>query len=311
MPDFLGFRPERRGWSHQKTLAISAGIAAPDTRGAHPRRSAVDAGRQARYGYGYGVFSIAALVPSPPLLVPELCGRPGAPGGDPDDPVAVLRAAALDAAAALAASAARWTVLGVGERDQNFPSTTRGTFRGFGADVVVGLGPAPREPAPADAQLPLPVLIAGWLRERVAPGIEVTARLLAADTAPAECAEIGTALRAELDADPAPHAVLVVGDGAATLTVQAPGYLDERAAPEQERVDAALRAGARAGLAALDPVLCADLLIEGRAAYQALAGLFAADPADPRVRTLYQGAPFGVGYDVSVWQPGGREGIEQ
>ncbi|MFE3544845.1 hypothetical protein ACFXK0_17945 [Nocardia sp. NPDC059177] len=257
------------------------------------------------------MFSIAALVPSPPMLVPELCGRPPAPGGDPDDPVAVLRAAALAAAGALAAAADRWTVLGVGARAENFDPGTVGTFRGFGADVVVGLGPGTRAAGPADAQLPLPVLVAGWLREQVSPAISVRARLLADDTAPAQCVRAGAVLRAELDADPVPHAVLVVADGAATLTVGAPGYLDERAAPAQAALDTALRAGSRAGLAALDPELSAQLLLDGRAAYQALGGLFAADPADPLVRTLYQGAPFGVGYDVSVWQPNGQEGTGQ
>lgn len=242
------------------------------------------------------------------MLVPELCGRAPAPGADPGDPVVALRTAALDAATALAAVAERWTVLGVGERDGNFGPATTGTFRGFGADVVVGLGPAAVPPAPADAQLPLPVLVAGWLREQVAPTISIRARLLAADTTPAECLRAGAALRAELDADPAPHAVLVLADGAATLTLAAPGYLDDRAAPVQTALDTALRTGSRAGLAALDPALCAELVLDGRAAYQALGGLFAGDPADPRVRTLYQGAPYGVGYDVSVWQPCGQEG---
>ncbi|MGW4631168.1 hypothetical protein [Nocardia sp. NPDC004415] len=254
------------------------------------------------------MFSIAALVPSPPMLVPELCGRAPAPGADPGDPVVALRTAAFDAATALAAVAERWTVLGVGERDGNFGPATTGTFRGFGADVVVGLGPASVPPAPADAQLPLPVLVAGWLREQVAPTISIQARLLAADTTPAECLRAGAALRAELDADPAPHAVLVLADGAATLTLAAPGYLDDRAAPVQTALDTALRTGSRAGLAALDPALCVELVLDGRAAYQALGGLFAGDPADPRVRTLYQGAPYGVGYDVSVWHPCGQEG---
>ncbi|APE38567.1 hypothetical protein BOX37_20775 [Nocardia mangyaensis] len=257
------------------------------------------------------MFSIAALVPSPPMLVPALCGRGELPDGESDDPIAVLRAAALDAAAALAAVADRWTVLGVGADDQNFGPATRGTFRGFGADVVVGLGPRDSAPVPADPQLPLPVLIAGWLREQVAPEISVRARLLAADTAPRECARVGAALRAALDADPAPHAVLVVADGAATLTVKAPGYLDERAAPAQHELDAALRAGSRSGLAVLDPDLCARLLLDGRAAYQAMGGLFAGDPADPLVRTLYQGAPYGVAYDVSVWRSSGPEGSDE
>ncbi|MGW0327081.1 hypothetical protein [Nocardia sp. NPDC003183] len=257
------------------------------------------------------MFSIAALVPSPPMLVPELCGRVPVSGSDPDDPTVVLRAAALDAAAALAEAADRWVVVGVGSHDLTYGSATRGTFRGFGADVVVGLGPAGEDPGPADAQLPLPVLVAGWLREQVAPRISVRARLFAAGTPAIDCAAAGAALRAELDSEQDPCAVLVVADGAATLTVKSPGYLDERATAVQHDLDAALRTGSRAGLAALEPDLCAALLVDGRAAYQVLGGLFAADSADPRVRTLYQGAPYGVGYDVSVWQPGGREGIDE
>ncbi|MFE3320746.1 hypothetical protein [Nocardia sp. NPDC059195] len=257
------------------------------------------------------MFSIAALVPSPPMLVPELCGRVPVSGSDPDDPTMVLRAAALDAAATLAATADRWIVIGVGSHDRIYGSATRGTFTGFGADVSVGLGPVGEEPGPADAQLPLPILIAGWLREQVAPRISVQARLFAADASAAACAEAGAALRAELDSERDPYAVLVVGDGAATLTVKAPGYLDERAHAVQDDLDTALRTGSRAGLAALEPELCAALLVDGRAAYQVLGGLFAPDSADPKVRTLYQGAPYGVGYDVSVWEPGGQEGIDE
>ncbi|MFD3745085.1 hypothetical protein [Nocardia sp. NPDC058633] len=257
------------------------------------------------------MFSIAALVPSPPMLVPELCGRVPVSGSDPDDPTLVLRAAALDAATALAATADRWIVVGVDSHDRIYGPATRGTFRGFGADVVVGLGPVGADLVPADAQLPLPVLIAGWLREQVGPRISVRSRLFAADSSPAECAAAGAALRVELDSEPDPCAVLVVGDGAATLTVGAPGYLDERAHVVQHELDAALRAGSRTRLAALDPRLCAALLVDGRAAYQVLGGLFAADSADPRVRTLYQGAPYGVGYDVSVWRPGGQEGGDE
>ncbi len=242
------------------------------------------------------------------MLVPELCGRVPVSGSDPDDPIVVLRAAALDAAGTLAAAADRWIVIGVGSHDRIYGSGTRGTFRGFGADVVVGLGPMGEGSGPADVQLPLPVLIAGWLREQVAPGISVQARLIAADASPAECAGAGAALRAELDSAQDASAVLVVADGAATLTVHSPGYLDERAPEVQHDLDVALRAGSRAGLAALEPELCAALLVDGRAAYQVLGGLFAADSADPRVRTLYQGAPYGVGYDVSVWQSGDREG---
>ncbi|WP_435591786.1 hypothetical protein [Nocardia sp. bgisy118] len=248
------------------------------------------------------MFSIAALVPSPPILVPELGGDAAlGAGADPADPPAVLRAAALNAAGELAAVTQRWTVLGIGTADGVLGPESAGTFRGFGADVRVALADAPGF-AP-DPQLPLPALIAGWLRGRVAPAARATARLIAPDTAPARCLELGAELRAELDADDEPRGVLVVADGAATLTVKSPGYLDERAVPLQAELDCALSAGDRSALRALDPGLCAELAVSGRAAYQVLGGLFAADPSDPSVETHYRDAPFGVGYHVSVWRP--------
>ena len=67
-------------------------------------------------------------------------------------------------------------------------------------------------------------------------------------------------------------ALLVVGDGAATHTEKAPGYLDERAGPFDDAVAAALATADPAALAALDPALAADLWAAGRAPWQVLAG---------------------------------------
>lgn len=247
------------------------------------------------------MLSIAALVPSPPVLVPELSGRPvAATEADADDPLVSLRAAVLAAGERLAGAATRWTVLGAGPEAASLGPEASGTFRGFGADVRVSLGGAA---GPPDPLLPLPALIAGWLRARVAPAASADARIVAATTAAEGCAEVGATLRAELDADPAPHGVLVVADGAATLAKNSPGYFDDRAEAHQDELDRALSAGDRAGLRALDPGLCAELALAGRPAYQALGGLFTTDPADPSVETLYRAAPFGVGYHVSVWRP--------
>ncbi|MEU7138599.1 hypothetical protein ABZ942_04025 [Nocardia sp. NPDC046473] len=244
------------------------------------------------------MFSIAALVPSPPILVPELCGGvTGALPGQQGDPRAVLRAAVLQAAERLAAVTDRWTVVGTGAADQVFGSATVGTFRGFGADVRVALSAdASAEP---DPQHPLPVLIAGWLRGRVAPAVDAEVHLIAEDTPAHCCLELGAKLRAEMDDSDKRHGVLVIADGAATLSLKAPGYLDERAGAVQDELDRALATGDLAALGALDPALCAELVMTGRAAYQVLAGLF---DTDPMVETLYQDAPFGVGYDVSLWR---------
>jgi hypothetical protein len=263
--------------------------------------------------YGYVVFSIAALVPSPPILVPELCGGVArAEGPDSAEAPAVLRAAMLTAVGALATTAQRWSVLGVGAFDQVIGSDEVGTFRGFGADVRVAhsadaLSRSTIRSAAADSQ-PLPALIAGWLRGRVAPEAVASTTLIAADTPAERCAEVGAQLRSTLDNAAEPIGVLVVADGAATLTLEAPGYLDPRAADVQQELDRALAGGDIAGLLALDPAMCAELAMSGRAAYQVLAGLFAADPITPSVETLYSDAPFGVGYQVSVWRPGARGG---
>ncbi|WP_067704807.1 hypothetical protein [Nocardia jejuensis] len=244
------------------------------------------------------MFCVASLVPSPPALVPELGGAAGAAG---DGEVAVLRTAVLTAAGELAEKASRWLVVGVDESTRRLGPETTGSFRGYGVDVRVGLsGGLGTEPDPS---LPLPVLIAGWLRGRLAPGVSAEAQTIAADAPASACRALGASLRAELDADPAHCGVLVVGDGAATMSTAAPRYLDARAEGAQADIDRALSAGDRAALAALDSGLCAELDVAGRPAYQVLAGLFETDAADPKVETLYAAAPFGVAYHVSVWFP--------
>lgn len=291
-----------------------------------------------------GVFRVASLVPSPPVLVPELGGAAGAAASGE---VAGLRAAVLGAGEALASRATHWIVVGVDAEVTSefvpvgvssgheveaagpgpvraFGQETVGSFRGFGVDVRVGLaGAADRDTSKlsangagatpgengeplADPNLPLPVLIGGWLRAAVAPQATAEARILFADATPADCLEYGRRLRAELDARPEACGVLVVADGAATLSLAAPRYFDERAQEVQDGIERALSAGDRQALAALDAGLCAELAVGGRAAYQVLAGLFAADAAGPRVETRYAAAPFGVGYHVGVWRPGER-----
>ncbi|MFC3962024.1 hypothetical protein [Nocardia jiangsuensis] len=238
------------------------------------------------------MFSVAALMPAPPVLVPELCGGAAEPG------VPALRAAVLDALGALAAESGSWTVLGTG-RGQYGPDTV-GTFRGYGVDLTVALGPdATAEP---DPELELPVLIAAWARGAAAPGANAEVRLLPEETSARAAADFGARLRAELDATPEPRGVLLIADGAATLTTASPGYLDERAPAVQRALDTALATGDRAVLLELDPALCADLVLRGRVGYQALAGLLGRDGA-VAAETRFQGAPFGVGYHAGLWRP--------
>lgn len=226
---------------------------------------------------------MVVVLPQPPLLVPELATGAAAE-------TAELRAACRTAAARLAAASPEWVAVGsdaAGRRTVG--PATRGSFIGFGADVVVGLGPTAT--GPVDKDLPLPLLIAAWAA--AGTGVRIRGELVPPDLAPADCAALGVELAAGTTA------LLVVGDGAATHTAKAPGYLDERAGPFDDAVADALRRGDPAGLAALDAEVGEQLWSAGRAPWQVLAG--AAAGQRWAAELLYSGAPFGVGYHVAIW----------
>ena len=237
---------------------------------------------------------MVVVLPEPPLLVPELATGAAAETEE-------LRAACLDAAARLAGAASRWIAVGAdpGGRRTVGPDG-RGSFVGFGADVVVGLD-TDRSAAPADPLFPLPLLIAGWAAARTGADVRIRGELVAPDEPLAACTALGAALAAECAAEPGPVGLLVVGDGAATHTEKAPGHLDERAGPFDAAVAAALRDADPAALAALDAGLAAELFVAGREPWQVLAGATAAGAW--RGELLHSSIPFGVAYHVAVWTP--------
>ena len=229
-----------------------------------------------------GVLTAIALTPSAPVLVPELAGAAAAE-------VAVFRDAAL---AAVATLPDRWIVIGVGPADTVVGPHIRGTFAGYGVDVDVALS----ADAPATIRaLPLCALFAGWLRGQVNPAASAEVWVYAADHDADAALARGRALRAEVDATADPVGVLVVADGANTLTPPAPGGYDPDAEPVQAALDDALAGGDSAALAALPG------FVVGRVAYQVLAGLAGSGPRS--ARELARGAPYGVGYFVGLWTP--------
>ena len=215
------------------------------------------------------------------MLVPELAGAAAAE-------VADVVAAALAAAADLPP---RWVVIGTGDADVQLGPDAVGTFAGFGVDVPVRLSPHAGRPD----DFPLCALLAAWVRGRACPEaaarVQVYRRDQDADTALAH----GRSLRAELDREPEPTGVLVVADGANTLTPSAPGGHHPEDIDAQRALDDALARGDVTALAALP----AQIL--GRVAFQVLAGL--ADPGPRAATELYRGAPYGVGYSVGTWRP--------
>ncbi|ART70850.1 hypothetical protein BTO20_21990 [Mycobacterium dioxanotrophicus] len=228
------------------------------------------------------VLSAIAIVPSAPVLVPELMGAAAAELTD-------LRAAVVAAAQTLPA---RWVAVGVGDTDTVIGPEGAGTFAGYGVDVAVALGPGGPHPP---TELPLSALVAGWIRGHASPGAAAEMRVYA-DSHSADAAQArGRRLRALIDDAVDPVGVLVVADGASTLTSSAPGGYDPESGAIQSALDAALAAGDAAALLRLPES------IVGRVAYQVLAGL--TEPAPAGSRELYRGAPYGVGYFAGVWQP--------
>ncbi|SDH12646.1 hypothetical protein SAMN05216553_116112 [Lentzea fradiae] len=224
------------------------------------------------------MISRAAVVPHPPLLVPELVAGAAAE----TEPV---RAASLAAAGKLPGP---WVAVAAAPTGRaTFVPPLAGTFLGYGVDVPVSLG---GDPAPG-ADLPLPVLVTAWLRERCA--VEVSRVEIVPDDLPVgDCVALGRRLASE------DCGLLVLGDGSTRHGPRSPGSDDERSGPFDAAVHDLLATADTDGLLALDPALARELGAQGRAAWQVLAGV----PGPWRGAGAEFFAPFGVGYHVAVWE---------
>ena len=228
------------------------------------------------------MLSAIAIVPSAPVMVPELAASAAAELAD-------LREAVFTAASALPQ---RWIAVGVGPADTVVGPRQTGTFAGYGLDLRVALSAGA---ADAPGELPLCALVAGWVRGQVNPQARADVRVYSDDHGPDAATDLGRRLRAEIDDADDPVGVLVVADGVHTLTPPAPGGYDPDSIPVQSALDDALASGDTAALARLpSPVV-------GRVAYQVLAGLAGQPPRS--AKELYRGAPYGVGYFAGVWHP--------
>jgi hypothetical protein len=234
------------------------------------------------------VLSAIAIIPSAPVLVPELAGAAAAE-------VADLSAAVL---AAVALLPPRWMVVGIGRTDDVLGPdgpNSMGTFAGFGADVRVRLSPQAGNRAELPVEFPVCALLAAWVRGQVRPEASAQVHVYRGDHDAGTGLAYGRQLRAEIERAPDAIGVLVVADGANTLTPSAPGGYDPGNPDAQLALDDALAIGDVAALTRL------PRQILGRVAFQVLAGL--AEPGPRAAKELYRAAPYGVGYFAGVWQP--------
>ncbi|MDQ1695242.1 MAG: hypothetical protein QOJ03_595 [Frankiaceae bacterium] len=220
----------------------------------------------------------AAVLPHPPLLVPALASGAAA---ELDE----LRTACSDAVRRLHDETSdRLFVVGadLGPRGWSFAPWAPGA-----PEAALGLD----VPEP----MALPLLVGAWLTR----GIRRSFVVVDAELDPAECAAVG----ADLAGSAERVALLVMGDGSARHSVQAPGYVDERAGRFDDSVAAAFAAADPSALLGIDPGLADDLLVAGRAPWQVLAG--AAAGQSWQAEGSRTEAPYGVGYHVVTWLPAG------
>ncbi len=228
------------------------------------------------------MLSAIAIIPSAPVLVPDLAG---AAAGE----TAELRAAMV---AAVAALPPLWVAVGVGAADGVVGPNSVGTFAGFGVDLTVRLSP---QASGQPGDLPLCALIAGWIRAQAQPDASTEVRVYDASHDTDTAIALGRRLRGEIDASTEPTGVLIVADGANTLTPAAPGGYHPEDADVQLALDDALACGDVAALTRLPEQ------VGGRVAFGVLAAL--ASPVPRSAKELCRAAPYGVGYFAGVWQP--------
>jgi hypothetical protein len=244
----------------------------------------------------------AAVLPHPPLLVPELAGT-AAPELDP------LRAACHEALSTVLATADLTLIIGNGPSWAIPTPTATGSFHPYGAEVEVAL-PAladldlPNLPAPARLRdLPLSLTVAAHLLAGLGPPpVRLFAATVPTARGPGAAAAVGRALTAAArngSAGGSPVGLVVMADLSACRTERAPGAFRTEAADFDASVAEALRAGRPARLLDLDPALATDLRMSGRVPLQVLAGAFEPEPT-VRGRVLYEDAPYGVGYLVAL-----------
>jgi hypothetical protein len=221
----------------------------------------------------------AAVVPAAPLLVPELAGG----SADVD---AELRACAREAVTSLVATGADLLVVAADDRT--------GPRSGTWDWAPLGVG---RRGA-GEGRLPLALAMGAWWLDEVAPDRPRAFLGVDAGADARVCRELGVTAAGQGDL-----ALLAVGDGSARRSEKAPGYYDPRAEPYDDQVERALRSGDTRQLLELDAPLAAELLVQGRAPWQVLAG--AAGGGVGSAQLLYAAAPYGVCYFVATWQPTG------
>lgn len=157
----------------------------------------------------------------------------------------------------------------------------------------------------AEAPERVAVVAAGPRPDNVGRGVGTSAGVRIAEHLLAEAGYAGAVVSFErglpLERGTLEAAVLVVGNGSARRTENAPGHLDVRALPFDDELDAALRSADGATLRGTDLALAEELWCHDAPAFHVLGELLEEQPPG-EVEVGYDGDPFGVRYWVVTWR---------
>ncbi|MEO8106330.1 MAG: class III extradiol dioxygenase subunit B-like domain-containing protein [Actinomycetes bacterium] len=242
----------------------------------------------------------AAFLPHPPVLVPEVAA------GAAPELAGVREACALALQRVLAAEPDLVIVVGDDSKRSTYRAGARGSFAGFGVPVATALPGSASDGVGdgaerAGTRLPLSLAVGAWLMQRGGPWPTVRGEGVPATMGSSDAASLGKQWAASSER----VALIVMGDGAATLTVKAPGYLVEGAEQWQKQVTQALADADLSALRAITPADTSTVGAAGRVAWQVAAGAAdgAAEQGDRWVgELLADDAPYGVAYVVALWQ---------
>lgn len=237
----------------------------------------------------------AAFLPHPPVLLPEVAA------GAAHELAGVRAACSAALQRVLNAQPDLVVVVGDDAVRSTYGADARGSLAGFGVPVTTAL-PGAWAPDRVDesdrGRLPLSLAVAARLMEQVRPWPSVRGEGLPATMSSADAVLLGAEL-----ADAAERVALIaMGDGAATLTVKAPGYLVDGAEQWQKIVTQALADADTSAIASIAAADADTFRAAGRVAWQVAAGAAEGGTAPWMGELLADEAPYGVAYQVAFWQ---------
>ena len=224
----------------------------------------------------------AVFIPSPPLLLADV---------DVEGLLDDVRAASIELLSELLPDAQQIIAIGSADETVWFDEGGIGTSRGLGgrADYAIGSG---------TAVLPLPLTIAAFVLQAAGADQATVALSVGRTTSHADRGLLAKGL-IERSADVA-TVLLVVGDGSATRTEKAPGYIQPDALNFDSVVSAALAAADFQTLAEIPQEQADRLWCQGLPAWQVAA---LACQHLKQGELILETAPFGVNYLVASWRP--------